>query len=62
MPNKGGGIATFIDIIAAVRPNVLLMEMTWKSVRLRSDCSAAAGIMHAVQADGMVHVGPDAGI
>ena len=38
----GGRFATFMDIIPAVRPNVLPMDTTWKSVRLRSDCSAAA--------------------
>ncbi len=31
-----------IDCIAAVRPKVLAMDRTWKSVRLKSHCSAAA--------------------
>ena len=30
------------DCMAAVRPKVLAMDTTWKSVRLRSHCSAAA--------------------
>ena len=35
---------TFRETIAAVLPNVLPMDTTWKSVRLSRACSAAAGI------------------